>query len=168
MLVWFCAASVAVVWLVFQSPAIDYRMVMAGAVLGTVEIPFGAGPLQSLLCGVVVLAVVMLATIGRRLARRRWLGIPIGMLLRLLLDGSFMNDTVFLWPTKGWAFVGEHPVVTRGIWSVVLELAGILIAIWLVGVFGLGDPERRRRFVTTGQLDREFVKQRPAKTRQHR
>lgn len=158
MLIWFAAGSVAVVWIIFQSPALDYRMVMAGALLGTVEIPFGAGPLQSVWVGVATLGLVMAVTVGRRLVRRRWLGIPIGMLFRLLLDGAFLNDHAFLWPIKGWAFEGEHPVLSRGVWSIVLELGGILLAVWCWDTFGLGDRDRRTRFVRTGQLDRNYVK----------
>lgn len=158
MFLWFAAGSVAIVWLVFQSPAVDYRMVVLGSVLAVGEVPFGVGPLQTLALSVVILAVVMLATIGRRLVRRRWLGVPIGTFLHLVLDGSWARTNVFWWPANGWRFPGiSAPTVSRGLWSVALELGGVLIAVWLWDRFGLSDASRRRRFVTTGQLDREFM-----------
>jgi hypothetical protein len=91
-LIWFAVMSVVLTWLVFQSPALDYRMVALGAVLPVLEIPFGAGPLHSLLAPTVVLALVMLATRGRRLVRRQWLGLPIGMYLHLVLDLSWARS----------------------------------------------------------------------------
>lgn len=158
MFVWFAAGAVAIVWTVFRSPAVDYRMVALGAVLPLVEVPFGVGPLQSLTAPVVALAVVMLTTIGRRLVRRQWLGIPIGLFLHLVLDGSWADTRVFWWPLTGWSFPDvSAPVVRRGIWSVLLELVGVAIAVWLWSQFGLDDPDRRRRFVRTGQIDRSLV-----------
>ena len=159
MFIWFAAGSAAIVWAVFQSPAIDYRMVMLGSVLAVGEVPFGVGPLQTLASSVVLLGVVMLATIGRRLVRRRWLGLPIGTFLHLVLDGSWSRTRVFWWPAEGVSFPhAEALIVARGIWSVVLELAGVLLALSLWGRFGLSDPDRRRQFVRTGHLDRAFVR----------
>lgn len=121
MFVWFVAGSAAVVWTVFRSPAVDYRVVALGSVLALVEVPFGVGPFQTLALSVVALTAVMAATVGRRLQRRRWLGLPIGMFLHLLLGASWANGTTFWWPLGGWGF-GDHraPVVAHGIWSVVL------------------------------------------------
>ena len=57
MLLWYLGVSVAFVWNVFRSPALDYRLVMLGSVLPLVEAVFG-GPrvLHSLLFSVVLLA----------------------------------------------------------------------------------------------------------------
>lgn len=161
MFVWFVAGSAAIVWTVFRSPAVDYRMVALGSVLALVEVPFGVGPFQTLALSVVALAAVMGATVGRRLQRRRWLGVPIGMFLHLVLAGSWANPSAFWWPLGGWSFGGHRaPVVAHGIWSVVLELAGVMIAMWLWSEWGLDDPERRRRLWSVGQLDRAFVRTR--------
>ncbi|MFN8053640.1 MAG: hypothetical protein U0Q22_19555 [Acidimicrobiales bacterium] len=158
---WFIAGSVAIVWTVFRSPAVDYRVVALGSVLALVEVPFGVGPFQTLTLSVVALGVVMLATIGRRLARRRWLGIPIGMFLHLVLDASWSRQSVFWWPFTGLRFPdASAPVVDRGIWSVLLELVGVMIAVWLWSEFGLDDPERRRLLLRTGQLDRAHMRTR--------
>jgi hypothetical protein len=158
MFVWFAAGSAVIVWAVFQSPAIDYRMVMLGSVLPLVEVPFGAGFLQTLLAPCLALAVVMSATVGRRLVRRRLLGIPIGMFLHLVLVGAWMNTDVFWWPIGGGTLYDESsPVVAHGAWSVVLELAGIGLAVWAYRRFGLEDRARRDLFLRTGHLDRAFV-----------
>lgn len=163
MLIWFAAGSVAIVWTIFRSPAVDYRVVALGSVLALVELPFGVGPFQTLALSVVALGVTMAATVGRRLARRRWLGIPIGMFLHLVLDASWSNQSVFWWPFGGWSFPDDPaPVLDRGIWSVLLELAGCMIALWLWGEFGLDDADRRRRLVRTGQLDRDLMRRRGA------
>jgi len=159
MLIWFAAGSVAIVWVVFRSPAVDYRTVALGSVLALVEAPFGVGPFQTLTLSVVALAVTMLVTIGRRLRRRRWLGIPIGMFLHLVLDASWSDRSVFWWPFTGWRFPSESaPVVRHGIWSLLLELVGVMIALWLWSEFGLDDPDRRRRLWHTGQLDRALMR----------
>jgi hypothetical protein len=158
MLIWFAAGSVAVVWSIFQSPAVDYRMVMLGSVLAVAEAPFGPGPLDTLAVSCLALALVMVATVGHRLWRRRWLGIPIGMFLHLVLDGTWMRTAVFWWPAEGWRrFAGRSEIVSRGIWSVLLELIGVLLAVWLWGRFGLDDADRRHVFMRTGQLERSFV-----------
>jgi hypothetical protein len=158
MLIWFAVMSVVLTWAVFQSPALDYRLVALGAVLPVVELPFGAGPLHSLLAPTAVLAVVMLATRGRRLARRQWLGIPIGMYLHLVLDLSWTRSETFWWPALGLEFGdGRAFELDRGIWSLVMEVVAVLVGVWAYGRFGLDDAGRRSRFLRTGQLDRSVM-----------
>lgn len=158
MLIWFAAGAVAIVWGVFQSPSIDFRTVMLGAVLPLVETPWRDGPLHTLAAPTLALGLVMAATVGRRLVRRRWLGVPIGMFLHLVLDGSWTRSDVFWWPFSGLSFPDNQPLVlARGWWSVFLDLAGVAMAAWLWERFGLSDASRRERFVRTGQLDRQYV-----------
>jgi len=159
MLVWFAAGSVAVVWAVFQSPAIDYRMVMVGSVLGVVEAPFGAGLLEALVVPCAALGLVMGATVGRRLLRRRLLGVPIGMFLHQVLNGAWADTGLFWWPLGGGSlYEGRSMIVARGLWSVVLEALGVALAVWCWRQFGLADGQRRARFGRTGHLDRAFVR----------
>ena len=158
MLIWFATLSVVLTWAVFQSPAIDYRLVALGAVLPVVEAPFGAGPLHSLLAPTLVLALVMVATQRRRLVRRRWLGLPIGMYLHLVLDFAFTRTATFWWPFLGFEFSpGSSPEWDRGVLSLLMELVGIGVGVWAYGRFGLDDPARRSRFLRTGQLDRSVM-----------
>ncbi|MCO5318004.1 MAG: metal-dependent hydrolase [Microthrixaceae bacterium] len=160
MFLWYLGVSWVAVWSVFRSPALDYRLVMVGSVLPVGELPVGTGPLHTLLAPVLALAVVMLATRHRRLVRRRWLGLPIGMYLHLVLDAVFNMPETFWWPFLGLSFGADTaPEVSRGWWSVVLEVVGIALAVWAWRRFGLDDAERRSRFVHTGQLDRSVVGQ---------
>lgn len=158
MLIWFAAAAVVFTFVVFRSPAIDYRLVALGAVLPLLETPWGVGPLHALLAPTALLVVVMLATRGRRLVRRRWLGLPIGMYLHLVLDAPFNEAATFWWPFLGTSFGADAaPEISRGWWSLGLEVVGVLLAIWAYRRFGLDDADRRRRFLRTGQLDRAVM-----------
>lgn len=158
MLIWFAVMSMVLTFVVFQSPAIDYRLVALGAVLPVVEFPFGNGPLHSLAAPTAVLVVVMLATTGRRLVRRRWLGLPIGMYLHLVLDLSWTRAEVFWWPFTGVGVTwGTAGVFERGIWSLLMDGVAVLVGLWAFRRAGLEDADVRRRFLRTGQLDRSIV-----------
>ncbi len=170
MFLWFAAGAAAIVWVIFNSPMIDYRVVMLGAVLPVVEVPWGVGALHTLLASVAALTVVMLATTPkglprRRSIRRRWLGLPIGMFLHLILDGVWTDARLFWWPFAGGlpgGLFGERaPELGRGVWTVAMEAAGGLLLVWLWGRWGLDDPDRRRTFLRTGQLDRAVAMRTP-------
>lgn len=155
MFVWFAVASVLIVALVFQSGAVDYRTVVVGALLPWVEALTG-GPalLHSMVGAVLVLVVVMAATQRRRLLRRRLLGIPIGMMCHLVLDGSFMDTDVFAWPLLGWERAdGQVPELENLGRSMLLEAVGIGLALWAWKLFSLHDPVRRQRARVDGRLE---------------
>ena len=156
MLLWFVGGSWLLVYAVFQSPAIDYRVVAVGALLPLIDgFTCGAWVLHTLVFSVGLLGVVMLATQRRRLVRRRWLGLPIGTFLHLVLDGVWTNSTVFWWPFLGSSFEGAAlPEVDRGGLSLLLELVGVVAIVWCWRRFGLGDSRVRRRFFATGNLPR--------------
>ncbi|MEO6988258.1 MAG: hypothetical protein ABI239_06380 [Aquihabitans sp.] len=154
MVVWFAVASVLAVAIVFQSPAIDYRTVILGALLPWIEVLAG-GPklLHSVVGAVALLCVVMLATRNRRLLRRRLLGIPIGLFCHLVLDGSFTRTETFWWPLAGTEFAsGQLPELSHLGVSLALEIVGVAMAFWAWRLFGLGDPAVRRRFIEDGRL----------------
>jgi hypothetical protein len=102
-----------------------------------------------------MLALVMLATPRRRLIRRRWLGLPIGMFVHLVLDGAWANTKVFWWPAFGTSF-GHHrlPELDRGALLVAMEVAGVAALVYGGNRFGLRDAAARARFLQTGQLPR--------------
>jgi hypothetical protein len=156
---WFVGVSVAAVWVVFQSPALDYRVVALGSVLPWLDAVTG-GPwvLHTLVASVAALAIVMLATQRRRLVRRRWLGIPIGMFLHLVLDGVFTRSALFWWPVLGdraAAFDGRLLELDRPLGvTLLMEAAGVAALAWLWSGFGLADPSRRRELFATGRLPR--------------
>jgi hypothetical protein len=161
MVFWYVGVSVAFVWNVFRSPALDYRLVMLGSVLPLVEVIFG-GPrlLHTLLCSVALLGVIMLATRGRRLLRRRLISLPIGLMTGLVLDGAWTSKTVFWWPVFGAAFPsGGLPELGRGpVPTIVLEVIGVAALAWCWIAFGWADEANRRLFLRTGHLNRELLR----------
>lgn len=166
MLIWYAAAAAVGVWAVFDSPALDYRLVMVGAVLPVAEIALGRpGPLHSLVVVVAVLFAVMLATRNRRLARRRWLGIPIGLFAHLAFSGVWTDTDAFWWPvsTRGLSDA-RPPELSRGVLTIVLELAGIGLAWWWYRRVGLDEPVNRESFLRSGQLPRATYRSGPPVT----
>lgn len=160
MVLWFLGLSVAFVWFVFRSPALDYRLVMLGSVLPVGEVVLG-GPrlLHTLLASVAILGIVMLATQKRRLVRRRWIGLPIGMMMHLALDGIWARTEVFWWPFFGLAFPpGGLPELGHSLpVALAMELVGAAALAWCFVTFGLRDPENRRTFLHTGHLPRDLA-----------
>ncbi len=155
MFLWFAGLSMIIVWSVFKSPAVDYRTVALGAVLPVAELAAGRPlVLHTLVAAAFTLALVVLVTTRGGAARQRWLGLPIGMLLHLVLDGVWGDKELFWWPAFGLDFADRRlPELDRGLFDVVLELAGAVALVWWYRRFGLADPVRRRRFLRTGQVD---------------
>jgi hypothetical protein len=153
-LLWFLGPSVLIVWAVFSSPAADYRYVALGAVIPLAELPIGEPRLLHSLTGAAAgLVVVMVGASGRRLVQRRLLGLPIGMLLHLVLDGTWTDDRAFWWPFRGtgWS-TARLPELGRGPFDIVLELAGAAAIWWGWRHFGFADRARRQEFARTGRL----------------
>lgn len=146
------------VWQVFRDSAIDYRLVMAGAIIPDVvdAAAGGARVLHTLLAATAVLFAVMLATRHRRAARRRLLAVPIGMFCHLLLDAVWTDGHLFWWPAMGSDFGDRRlPSLERPIaLAVLMELAGIAALVWCARRFRLAEPETRATFVRTGRLPR--------------
>ena len=160
MLFWFAGLSFVLVWCVFRDTAIDYRLVMAGAVLPDVfDAPIRSTPiLHTLLAAVVALSAVMLVTRGRRHLRRQLLALPIGMFGHLILDGMWTRTGTFWWPLIGDGFDGDSiPSFSRPAALVaVQELIGLGALWWSYRRFRLAEPERRDLFVRTGRLGRDL------------
>jgi hypothetical protein len=160
MLLWFAGMSLLVAWLVFRSPALDYRMVIAGSLLPLADaVTGGAWVLHTLIFGVVLLGLVMAATRRRRLRRRQWLGLPIGTMLHLGLDGTWATPSLFWWPFLGAGLDERLPEAGRATLVVVLmEVAGTAALVWCWHRFGLGERANRDRFWRTGQLPRQLAR----------
>jgi hypothetical protein len=156
---WFAGGAFALVWLVFRSPAVDYRLVIVGALLPLGELPFGSPRLLHSVTGAALLLVVaMVLTPRRRLVQRRLVAIPIGVLMHLLLDGIWTNTQAFWWPFAGLAWSDARlPELSRGMFDVVLEVLGAAALWWCWRRFRLDEPARRRRFLSTGQQDRDVA-----------
>ncbi|MGH9281885.1 MAG: hypothetical protein ACRD0S_02995 [Acidimicrobiales bacterium] len=161
MLLWFAGCSLVAVWLVFKDPAIDYRLVVAGALLPDAVALLLGGPrlLHTLLGSAGLLVIVMLGTRGRRGIRRRLLALPIGTFLHLLLDGMWARTSVFWWPAFGLSLDGDGlPSLSRSAALLVIqELVGLAVLAWWWGRFRLAEPERRLAFLRTGRLGRDLM-----------
>jgi hypothetical protein len=154
MFFWFAGLSFLLVAWIFASPLLDYRLVMAGSVLPVAEKLLG-GPwaLHTLLAPVVAMTAVMVAWRGRRLRQRRWLGLPIGLFLFLVLDGAWTNTKLFWWPAFGWG-IGEEPGWRPFPALLLMEAAGLAALVIAIRRFGLVDESSRARFARTGHLPR--------------
>ena len=160
MLLWFAGMSWLLVWRVFRSPNVDYRLVVLGSLLASVDYLVGhPTPIHTLFGCVVVMALVMLVARGRRLAQRRWLGVPIGMFAHLVLDATWADTDLFWWPLTG-ADLADLAVPGAD-WPlalvVVLEVVGLAVLLGLWVRLGLTEAGPRRRFLSTGHLERDLA-----------
>lgn len=135
---------------------VDYRLVMLGAVVPLVDVVVGPTPLHTLAGAVLVLAIVMGATTGRRLVRRRLLGVPIGIFIHLVLDATWSDARLFWWPAFGFRFDGSGvPELGRSwILHLVLELGALVVGWWGWRRYRLDDQTNRQLLVRQGHLDR--------------
>ena len=158
MFFWFAACGVVVVALVFGSSGVDYRIVALGSVLPLAENLTGSPWVLHTLAGSAVLLVGVMALTagrGRRLRRRRWIGLPIGTLVFLAASGAWSSTDLFWWPFGGSGGVGQGPPpeFDRPLAVLIaLELAGIAALAWIARRFKLSDPARGKTFLTTGRL----------------
>jgi hypothetical protein len=152
---WYAAGAVFAVWNVFQSAGLDFRAVALGALLPLlVDLPFGHQAYgHSLLGPVAALGLVMLSTSGRgrRLLRRRMIGLPIGWLCGIALSGAFASQRVFWWPAFGASF-GDVALLPAPVFVVAEELIGLAALVWIWSRFGLRQPSRRRELLRRGRL----------------
>lgn len=159
MLLWFAGTSLLAVFLVFRDPAIDHRLVVAGALLPDVVDGTTGGPsvLHSVAGSVALLALVMGVTVQRRALRRQLIAVPIGTFLHLVFDGAWNDTDSFWWPFTGGFGDGGLPSIERGALSLVLEVVGVALLVWLYKRWRLDEPENRMRFVRTGRLARDLA-----------
>jgi hypothetical protein len=154
MFFWYIGLSVFGVATIFRSVGIDYRLIAAGSLLPLLlDLGFGYRAYgYTLLFAVALLAIVMLATIGRpRLVRRRWLCLPIGVFCGLILSGAFGNSELFWWPFLGNDF--HHDALLPSWWIVVIEeVVGLFVCWVVVGQYDLYLPGPRAEFFRTGRL----------------
>ncbi len=160
MIFWFVIVAPVIVAEIFRSPMIDYRMVALGSLLPIADLLIGqAGVLHTLVGAVGSLALVMVATIGRRrLLRRKLLGIPIGLMLHLVIDFVWLNDRLLLWPAFGSLEGQAVPVAERSMsLNLGLELIAVGVGVWAYRRYELDQPENMARLRATGQLPRSVM-----------
>lgn len=133
--------------MVFRDPALAYGVVALGALAPDLLdfLAGGVGPGHSIVVGGLLLGAVMLGTRGRRLLRRRLLGLPLGFLLHLVLDASWAEAPATIWwPLAGGATGGQVPFVDRP-FPVVAGLEALGLALGIVAARGIGSARQARR-----------------------
>ncbi len=158
MLLWFTGMALVAAWLVFRDPALDHRVLVAGALLpDVVDAPMGGARVgHTVVASAALLTAVMVATRGRRRARRRWLALPMGAFFHLLADAVWARPPTFWWPVLGTSLTSGLPSFDHAVAVVVAEeVAGAVALMWFWRRFRLGDPAVRSRFLRTGRLPRD-------------
>lgn len=125
MLLWFIGTSVASVWSVFRDPKFAFRWVIVGALI----------PVFSVVTVVGFLVGVMLLTIGgsatKKVVRKHFLALTIGLFMHLVFDGAFLNTKMFWWPLAGFSMKGYAlPLLERGFLNIPFEIAGVGLILW--------------------------------------
>ena len=160
MLLWFAVPTVLAVFAIFRDPSVDYRLVAVGAVLPDIIDGVVARRMawaHSVVVVVGILFALMLATIGRRLLRKKVLAVPIGMFGHLVLDGAWLTTGAFWWPVTA-GVSRSIPVIERGlIFGLCLELLGLVAAVYFIKRCKLDTAARRRLILRTGTLDPRLI-----------
>jgi len=155
MFLWFVGTAILSVWFVFRDDRFDYRLLIVGSILPDAIDIFtgGAWAMHSVLASIAALAIVMIATAGRKPSRRRLLALPIGMFMHLIFDGAFSSARLFWWPLAGFSFDdAKLPSATRMGPNILFEIIGVVILFWAWRQFGLSSQTARQNFMSTGQL----------------
>lgn len=170
MLFWHLGGTIAIVRYVFRDENMDLRFLMFGAILpDLIDKPlglaffdfFGSTRLygHTLLFAALVMTVVVLAT-RRGRPRRRWMAIPIAVMVHLVLDAMWDTPETLWWPFLGGDFTPNTALADDGyvgwltnwvVWA--MEAAGLTYLVFLWQKAGLSQPHKRRAFRETGIID---------------
>ena len=161
MLLWFAGTALIAMWFTFRDPAIDHRLIIAGALLpDVVDVFLGRTNLMPTLAAPILLLMgLMICAIGRRQFRRHALAVPIGMFWHSVFDGAWMNTEAFWWPFTGLTSGQTNiPLAERDLLLVVvMEIIGLALLTWSWRLMGMSQPARRRLFLRTGRIDRDLI-----------
>ena len=154
MFIWFLVTAPIIVAMVFKTHRLDYRLIALGCLVPSVSwvIP-QLGFVNTLLFHTVALGIVMGATTNARLVRRKWIGLPIGGLLRMIVDASWLEIDRLWWPISSTSITdlagSTYPIIPLGLF---LEFIGAALAIWGWQRFGFNEQPGRDGFLTSGNL----------------
>lgn len=171
MILWHVGGTVFLARWVFRDPGMDLRVLVLGGFLpDLIDKPLGSvffvsyfetGRIygHTLLFAALMLATVMIVTKRGSPARKRWMALPIGVLLHLVLDMPIDAETLW-WPVLGLEFpsfaegalVDLVTYLLNSPWVIVQEVVGLVYLVVLYRRAGLTDAEPRRRLVETGTL----------------
>jgi inner membrane protein len=166
---WHLGLAAAITYVTLGRRRVDYRFVLAGAILpdaidGLLGLFVFSGPsgrwiAHSLLAVMAVFVVIVVASKGER--RLAVFGLGVGWLLHLVCDGMWQAPRTFFWPAFGTDFATSpaEPYSwdliidpAAHIWTWAGELAGIALLVWFFVAFRLGEKDRRARFLRDGLL----------------
>ena len=169
MLLWHMGVAVALVYVTLGRRRIDYRFILAGAVLPDLvdgalglflfEGPAGRWIAHSILTVIALAVAIILFLRGER--RLAVFGLAVGWLTHLVSDGMWEAPRTFLWPAFGTRFAARpaepyswdlltHPL--DHLWTWGGELVGLGILAWFYVAFELGRNDRLRLFSRDGYL----------------
>lgn len=171
MILWHLGLTVLVARYVFRDAAMDLRWVLIGSILpDLIDKPIAAVMFHdtfqthrvyghTLVLPVLTLIAVLLATSRRSAVRRGLIGLVIGWLLHLVLDGVWLSPEAFLWPGFGFTF---PPIADSGLWALLGRMlrspwiwageavgAAYLLMLWRRRLSGPGEI---RRFLRQGTI----------------
>lgn len=79
------------------------------------------------------------------MAARRWVALPIGLMVHLLLDGTWARPELFWWPLRGSVWHELPPESDRPVWmAVAMELVGLVALVSFVRSQGRREREAAR------------------------
>lgn len=148
-----CVASL-ITYYIFSSRGIDYRAVAIGSLLPyTIDLCIGHASFgHSFLFPVSALCLIMLATMGRsRLLRRRLLCVVIGIFFALVLEGTFLHESLWWWPSNIHEVTGIDILPSPKIW-IIRDVVGVVCGYILLSIGELYKKKERSDFYRTGRL----------------
>lgn len=159
MILWHMGAAALIVYVTLGRRRIDYRWILAGAVVPDVVDLGGRRLAHSILAVVAVAIVIVVSTRGER--RLAWFGLAVGWLTHLVADGMWNSPRTFLWPAFGTRFAADSaepyswdlfadPAAHWTTWAG--EVVGASILWWFWVAFELGRDGRFRRWLRDGYL----------------
>jgi len=155
MLFYLPCVSALITYYIFSSRGIDFRAVAFGSLLPfIIDICIGHSSFgHSFVFPASALVLVMLLTIGRpRMLRRRMLCVVIGIFLALVLEGAFLYESTWWWPSnvhKSSEVFSLTP--SLGFW-IIRDVIGLVSCYVLFSIGELHIKEKRQEFLSTGRI----------------
>ncbi|MDQ3941156.1 MAG: metal-dependent hydrolase [Actinomycetota bacterium] len=169
MIFWHLGFAALVVYLTLGRRRVDYRFILAGAVLpDLIDAALGPflfegdawrGVAHSLIANVAITVAIIVFLRGA--TRTAVFGIGVGWLLHLVGDAMWDAPQTFFWPLAGTDFASRpeepyswdvllHPLDHVWLWAG--ELVGVAILAWFWVAFSLGKDGRFKLFLKDGYL----------------
>lgn len=149
-----CVAAL-VTYYIFNSKGIDYRAVGLGTLLPTaIDIFIGHGSFgHSFIFPTGMLVFIMLITIKQsRLLRRRLLCVVVGVYFALVLEGTFMYETMWWWPLNIRDVKETVRIFPSPLFWILRDVVGLVALYVLFAIGELYKKEKRDVFLRTGRI----------------